>query len=132
MYSLFITLIKIYVTNRKNKSKLCRNLQFFFKTEKIDKLQFFFWQSDILYALILYLFRNSRKKNIAHFIKIIIKVFRNPCNIFIIFAKQRQCNLNRCLLQNVRYQKWSIYVSFTFQKMHVMWTHRCQWFRNIK
>lgn len=132
MYSLFITLIKIYVTNRKNKSKLCRNLQFFFKTEKIDKLQFFFWQSDILYALILYIFRNSRKKTSHILSKLSLRYSETPVIFLIIFAKQRQCNLNRCLLQNVRYKKWSIHVSFSFQKMPVMWTHRCQWFRNIK
>lgn len=132
MYSLFITLIKIYVTNRKNKSKLCRNLQFFFKTEKIDKLQFFFltiWHPLCINFISIQKF----SKKTSHILsKLSLRYSETPVIFLIIFAKQRQCNLNRCLLLNVRYQKWSIYVSFSFQKMHVMWTHRCQWFRNIK
>lgn len=70
-------------------------------------------------------------KKTSHILsKLSLRYSETPVIFLIIFAKQRQCNLNRCLLQNVRYKKWSIHVSFSFQKMHVMWTHRCQWFRN--
>lgn len=66
----------------KNKSKLCRNLQFFFKTEKIDKLQIFFFDNLISFLHQFYIFSKILEENIAHFIKIIIKVIRNPCNLF--------------------------------------------------